>query len=205
MRTHVPSPMLAVASVVSAAALLLSSTPAQAVEPLNPDQEVEPPRPPLPESGFTLGAHLGVGYPFLDAIPGEQAHVAATVGARLGYRFTRAIALYVDGSALMTANSYATLAIAVEGPQPPDPRRTFSAAGVGALALALRPVSWFEISAAPALGIHGSALFGGKGHIAFPLRPGSGRLTLAPTVEVIGLTGSAWRQVALTGGLGVDW
>ncbi len=205
MRTHVPSPMLAAASVIAAAALVLSATPAQAAEPLNPDPDVEPPRPPLPESGFTLGAHLGVGYPFLDAIPGELAALAATVGARLGYRFTRAFALYLDGTALMTANTYEALAFAVEGPQPPDPRRTFSAAAVGSIALALRPVSWFEISAAPALGIHGSALFGGKGHIAFPLRPGSGRLTLAPTVEVIGLAGSEWKQVALTGGLGIDW
>lgn len=204
MRTHVPSPMRAATAVVVAAALL-SATPANAAEPLNLDSEVGPPRPPLPESGFTLGAHLGVGYPFLDAIPGEHAQLAATVGARLGYRFTRAIALYVDGTALFTANGYTRIPIEFDPPQPSDPRRTFSAAAVGSIALALRPVSWFEISAAPAFGIHGSALFGGKGHIAFPLRLGSGRLTLAPTVEVIGLTGSAWRQVALTGGLGVDW
>lgn len=204
MRTYVPSPMLAGAAVV-AAALVLSATPAHAAEPIEPDPQVEPPRPPLPESGFTLGAHLGIGYPFLDAIPGEHAYVAATVGARLGYRLTRAVALYVEGSVLFTGNGYERLAIAFDGPEPPDPRRTSSVAAVGALALALRPVSWFEVSVAPALGIHGSALFGGKGHVAFPIRVTSGRLTLAPLVEVIGLTGSEWKQVALTGGIGLDW
>ena len=204
MLTHVPSPILAGAAVF-AAALGLSATPAHAAEPLDPDPEVEPPRPPLPESGFTLGAHVGGGYPFLDAIRGEHAQIATTIGARLGYRFARAIALYVDVAALFTLNSYEVVPVENIPPAPPDPRRTFSAAAVGSIALALRPVSWFEISAAPAFGIHGSALFGGKGHLALPLRVGSGRLTLAPTVEVVGLTGSEWKQVALTGGLGVDW
>jgi hypothetical protein len=178
---------------------------ARANEPLEPDPDVEPPWKPLPERGVTVGAHVGVGYPFLDAIPAEHALVAATLRVRVGYRFTRAFALYLEGAALLTHNSYTVRRSASDPPEPPDPRRPYSAAPVASIAVAVRPVSWLELSVAPALGVHGTALFGARGHVAVPLRLTSWRFTLAPTVELIGLTGSEWKQLALTGGLGVDW
>lgn len=185
--------------------LVSGAAPAHASEPLEPDPEVEPPWKPLPERGFTMGAHVGVGYPFLEAIPGEFALVAATLRVRVGYRFTRALALYLEGAALLTHNPYTIRPMAFDPPEPPDPRRPYSAAPVASIALAVRPASWIELSVAPALGVHGTALFGGRGHVAVPLRLTSWLFTLAPTVELIGLTGSEWRQLALTGGLGVDW
>ncbi len=135
----------------------------------------------------------------------EHALIAATLRVRVGYRFTRAFALYLEGAALLTHNTYTIRPMAFDPPEPPDPRRAYSAAPVASIAVAVRPVSWLELSVAPALGVHGTALFGARGHVAVPLRLTSWRFTLAPTVELIGLTGSEWKQLALTGGLGVDW
>ena len=202
MRTHVPSPMRAATAVVAAA--LLSATPAHAADPLNPDPEVEPPRPPLPEKGFTLGMHLGGGYPFLKQKGADERLFAISLGARFGYRFTREFAAYLDATVLLAAEGYSVL-VSQDGVEDRHPSGIVPVLAPG---IAWRPVSYFELAAAPAIGLQAtgpSVLFGGKGHVAFPIRVTSGRLTLAPLVEVTGLTGSEWKQVALTGGLGLDW
>jgi hypothetical protein len=200
MRTHIHS--LAVFAVT--AGLPLSASPAHAAEALNPDPEVEPPRPPLPEKGFTLGVHLGGGYPFLKQKGADERLFALSLGARFGYRFTREFAAYLDATVLLAAEGYSVL-VSQDGV---EDRRPSGIVPVLAPGVAWRPVSNFELAAAPAVGIQAtgpSVSFGGKGHVAVPIRVTSGRLTLSPLVEVVGLTGSVWKQVALTGGVGLDW
>jgi hypothetical protein len=183
-------------------ALWASAGAAHAHEPLDPDPD--PPWPPLPEKGFTLGVHLGGGYPLLKQNAGNKRMFALTLGARFGYRFTRELAAYLDATVLLAAEGYSVL-VSQDGVEDRHPSGIVPVLAPG---IAWRPVSYFELAAAPAIGIQAtgpSVLFGGKGHVAFPIRVTSGRLTLSPLVEVTGLTGSEWKQVALTGGLGLDW
>lgn len=175
---------------------------AHAHEPLDPDPD--PPWPALPEKGFTLGAHLAGGYPFLKQKGSDERIFAISLGARFGYRFTREFAAYLDATVLLAAEGY-SIARSADGVEDLRPSGIVPVLAPG---VAWRPVSYFELAAAPAIGIQKlgpSVSFGGKGHVAFPIRVTSGRLTLAPLVEVIGLTGPEWKQVALTGGLGLDW
>ncbi len=188
------------------AGAMFTESAARAAEPLVPEPETDAdrrarmPQPaPLADHGFTFGVHLGAGYPFLTAVPYEEHVFAVTLGFRAGYRFAPWIAAYVDGSGFFSFGG----AFAV-GQQEYHPNgESLSTIPLLALPVALRPVSWLELSVAPALGVHEIAVFGGKGHVAIPLR--GGKATFSPTIEALGLTGGGWNQVALTAGLGVDW
>lgn len=185
---------------VTAGLVLGHVAPARAAEALEPDADNAPdPR----DHGFTFGLHLGVGYPFLDATPNEQHKFASTLGARFGYRFARWLAVYVDGTGFFSlGGSDASISFAKDGT--PYGGEAITAVGIASVPVAVRPLSWLEISAAPALGVHAGNLVGGAvGHLAFPIRLKS--VTLSPTVETTGLTSKLWSQVALTGGLGIDW
>lgn len=194
---------------VAAFVFTLGLSSARAAEPLVPQSQPNPPptRPAVPESGFTFGMHLGFGYPFLKATPQEQHVVAAALGARLGYRFAPSIAVYVDGTGFFTVGgSDSSIAFAPDGT--PYGGEALTAAGIASLALAVRPLRWLELSGAPALAVHsgaqsGRVAGGAVGHLAFPIPVG--RATLSPTVALTGLTSNLWSQIALTGGLGVDW
>jgi hypothetical protein len=188
------------------AATLLTESAARAAEPLvaEPETEAErrarmPEAPPPADHGFTFGVHLGAGYPFLAAVPYEDHVFAATLGFRAGYRFAPWIAAYVDGSGFFSFGG----AFPVGQQEYHPEQEPMSMIPLLALPVALRPIPWLEVSVAPALGVHEIAVFGGKGHLAVPLR--AGRTTFSPTIEALGLTGQGWRQVALTAGLGVDW
>ena len=180
---------------------------ARAAEPLVPEPQPNPPatNPEVPEPGFTFGMHIGFGYPFLKATPQEDHLVATTLGARMGYRFAPSLAVYVDGTGLFTVGgSDASLAFASDGT--PYGGEALTAAGIASLAVAVRPISWLELSGAPALAIHsgsGRVAGGAVGHLAFPIPLHS--VTLSPTVALTGLTSKLWSQLALTAGLGVDW
>lgn len=188
------------------ATFLVVEREARAAEPLvaEPETDAErrarmPQPPPLAEHGFTFGLHLGAGYPFLIAVPYEDHVFAATLGFRAGYRFAPWIAAYVDGSGFFSFGG--AFPVGQQGFHPEQ--EPMSMIPLLALPVALRPISWLEVSVAPALGVHEIAVVGGKGHLAVPLR--AGRTTFSPTIEALGLTGQGWRQVALTAGLGVDW
>lgn len=190
---------------VAAFLLTFGVSTAQASEPLVPEPQPNPPAtsPESPERGFTFGMHVGFGYPFLKATPQEDHLVAATLGARLGYRLAPSLAVYLDGTGFFSVGaSNASVEFAADGT--PYGGEAFTAVGIASLPVALRPVRWFEVSAAPALGIHAGNLAGGAvGHLAFPIALHS--VTLSPTVALTGLTSKLWSQLAVTAGLGVDW
>lgn len=182
---------------------------ARASEPLVPEPEPKAPatRPDHTERGFTFGMHIGFGYPFLKATPQEQHLVAASLGARVGYRLAPSIAVYVDSTGFFTVGgSDASVEFASDGT--PYGGEALTAAGIASLAIAVRPIRWLELSGAPALAVHsgvqsGRVAGGAVGHLAFPIP--LHRVTLSPTIALTGLTSKLWSQVALTAGLGVDW
>lgn len=190
---------------VAAFFLTFGVSTARASEPLVPETQPHPPAPSpeVPEPGFTFGMHLGFGYPFLKATPQEGHLVAATLGARMGYRLAPSLAVYLDGTGYFSVGgSNSSIGFAADGT--PYGGEAFTAVGIASLPVALRPIRWFEVSAAPALGIHAGNLVGGAvGHLAFPIPLHS--VTLSPTVALTGLTSKLWSQLALTAGLGVDW
>jgi hypothetical protein len=178
---------------------------ANAAEPVVPETAppASTPRSELPERGFTFGMHFGLGSPLLKATPQERHYVAGRLGARFGYRFAPSLAVYLDGSGYFSVGgSNASLEYTADGT--PYGGEALTAVGIASLPIAVRPVRWFEVSAAPALGTHAGNLVGGAvGHISFPIR--LERITLSPLVQVTGLTSKLWSQVALTAGLGLDW
>lgn len=164
----------------------------------------DPPSDPPPGNGFTCGLHFSVGFPWLESVPGERHIFATTVGFRAGYRFAPWFAVYGDLTVYASLGGFAASAVSAANDGVEHPRsRVLTAIPILSVPVAFRPFGLVELSVAPALGAYQIPVYGGKAHIAFPMR--AGRATFSPTTEILALRGEGWKQITTTFGLGVDW